>query len=104
MSEKPSFTVEEVYYCVYFADGELAFPFIGSYVFLGFNMLGNEEELTHYFQDCESFARYGTFMNDDEAERQILGLTQDVANNMVTLEQMVPELQRANVRRANLRK
>ena len=89
----------EVYFCAYFADNDMVFPFVGSYVHIGKNVLGSEKEATWYFQDCESFARYGSFLGGVKADRQILGLTRDSASNMVTLDELVPELRRAEERR-----
>jgi len=97
--EIPHFEVEEVYYCAYFADDQLLFPFVGSYVHIGKNVIGKESETTWYFQYCESFSRHGSFLNGIRADRQILALTLDGATNMVSLDDLIPELRRAEARR-----
>lgn len=98
-ADSPRFEVNDVYFCAYFADDHLLFPFIGSYVHIGKNVVGKETEATWYFQDCESFARYGSFLNGVKADRQLLALTHDAATNMVTLDELIPELRRAEARR-----
>lgn len=98
-SGSPDFEVGEVYFCAYFADDDLLFPFVGSYVHLGKNVLGGEAHETWYFQDCESFARFGSFLTGMRADRDVLALTIDGARNMVTLDELIPEMRRAETRR-----
>jgi len=94
------YEIGAVYYSVYFVDMELRYPFVGCYVFLGENLLGTEPEATWYFQDCESFAKFGSFENDVEGNRQVLGLTKGSVANMVAMDVMIAELCGAESRRA----
>jgi len=96
----PHFEESGVYFSTYFADNHLLFPFIGSFVYLGMNLLGSEAETTWYFQDCESFAKYGSFQDRTKADQQVLKLTSDTVSHMVTLDDLIPELRRAEIRRA----
>lgn len=65
---------------------------------IGDNVVGTETEQTWYFQDCESFARHGSFLNGTIKDGQILGLTKDAASNMVNIDELVQELRRAEIR------
>jgi hypothetical protein len=94
------YIIGDVYYSVYFVDDELHYPFVGCYVFLGENLNRSESTRTWYFQDCESFARYGSFENDVDGDRQILGLTEDSVKNVISADQLMKELQEAALRRA----
>lgn len=87
--------VGEVYYSIYFVDDDLKYPFIGSYVFLGANVLGGELESTWYFQDCESFAKGGAALHRHVDDASVLGLTGSALDNILDSEGLVDALRRA---------
>ncbi|MGH8109158.1 MAG: hypothetical protein ACREO1_10650 [Arenimonas sp.] len=96
--DKLIFHEGHVYFSVYFADEKLIYPFIGSFVYIGEDVVGTETEQTWYFQDCESFARQGSFLDGTIKDGQILGLTKDTASHMATIDKLIPELRRAETR------
>ncbi len=95
------FTVGEVYFKVYFFDSDLTYLSVGAYVFLGMDLQGGESVETWYFQDCESFARFGSFMNETKGAREILGLDRIATEDVTDLAGLMAELTRAAARRAN---
>jgi hypothetical protein len=60
VNSKHKFVVGEVYFAPAYADPELCYPTISSFVYLGMNFSKEDTEDTWYFQPTSEFARYGS--------------------------------------------
>ena len=94
------FRIGDVYYQVYFQDRDFAYPILWSFVFLGMNVLEEEESDAWYFQDCQSFVESGSFVKNKSEECTVLALTEAAAKDMLDLKGMILTLTDAASRRS----
>jgi hypothetical protein len=88
-----------VYFRLTYPDREMRYPQVESFVFVGKNLSDEDSEDTWYFQFSSDYARNGsTRKGAAERQRVTLATIRDLGD-MLSLEDLVRELEAASMRR-----
>lgn len=97
------FELHEIYYRITYPDRSRCYPGIESFVFIGKNLSDEDKEETWYFQPSRSFEKSGSVLESNQGDRAVACVTEKDKNSMLSLIELMAELEAASNRRKEKR-
>lgn len=89
----------EVYYRLTFADLDLLYPKVETFVFVGKNLSDEDTEDNWYFQFADGFAKSGSILESKGGDRKVSLVKRRELPDMLDLAGLIKELENATKRR-----
>ena len=93
------FIVGEMYFRVKYAERDMKYPLLDSFIFVGKNLSEEDSQDTWYFQFADSIAAHGTILESSTGERRVACLNESELRDMLDDKQLLAELSAARGRR-----
>lgn len=93
----------EVYYRLTFPDVSLRYPSVETFVFLGKNLSGDDNEDTWYFQFANDYGRFGSVLETEQGDRRVCCVSGQDVSDLLDMTGLIDALKGAAERRCSKR-